>query len=85
MDMSLAAHVKSGKVTAQMAYERCHDPEELQRLIGAAGGPIPGGPIGMDMGMSGSTSGSGSSTSGGMGTSDGGFGGSSGSGGFGGM
>jgi twitching motility protein PilT len=82
MDMSLAAHVKAGRITAQMAYERCHDPEELQRLIGAAGGPMPGGAVGMDMGMSGSTSGTGTSLGGG---SDGGFGGSSASGGFGGM
>jgi twitching motility protein PilT len=37
MDMSLAAHVKAGRVTQQMAYERCHDAEELQRLIGSAG------------------------------------------------
>jgi twitching motility protein PilT len=35
MDMSLAAHVKAGRVTQQMAFERCHDPEELQRLVGA--------------------------------------------------
>jgi twitching motility protein PilT len=38
MDMSLAAHVKAGRITQQMAFERCHDPEELQRLIGSAGG-----------------------------------------------
>ncbi len=36
MDMSLAAHVKAGRITQQMAFERCHDPEELQRLIGSA-------------------------------------------------
>jgi twitching motility protein PilT len=42
MDMSLAAHVKSNKVTQQMAFERCHDPEELQRLIGGGmGGAMP--------------------------------------------
>jgi twitching motility protein PilT len=35
MDMSLAAHVKAGRVSQQMAFERCHDPEELQRLVGA--------------------------------------------------
>ena len=34
MDMSLASHVKAGRITQQMAFERCHDPEELQRLIG---------------------------------------------------
>jgi twitching motility protein PilT len=38
MDMSLAAHVKAGRISQQMAYERCHDPEELQRLIGSSGG-----------------------------------------------
>ena len=32
MDMSLAQHVKAGRITQQMAFERCHDPEELQRL-----------------------------------------------------
>jgi twitching motility protein PilT len=37
MDMSLASHVKGGRVTQQMAFERCHDPEELQRLIGSTG------------------------------------------------
>jgi len=36
MDMSLAAHVKSGKVSQQVAFERCHDPEELQRLLGGS-------------------------------------------------
>ena len=37
MDMSLASHVKAGRITQQMAFERCHDPEELQRLIGSTG------------------------------------------------
>jgi len=27
MDMALAQHVKSGAITQQMAFERCHDPE----------------------------------------------------------
>ena len=36
MDMSLARTSKAGRITQQMAYERCHDPEELERLIGAA-------------------------------------------------
>jgi twitching motility protein PilT len=36
MDMSLAQHVKAGRVSQQMAFERCHDPEELQRLVGSA-------------------------------------------------
>src|SRR3989440_2480722 len=38
MDMSLASHVKAGRITQQMAFERCHDPEELQRLVGSSGG-----------------------------------------------
>jgi twitching motility protein PilT len=38
MDMSLASHVKAGRVSQQMAFERCHDPEELQRLIGSTAG-----------------------------------------------
>jgi twitching motility protein PilT len=38
MDMSLASHVKAGRITQQMAFERCHDPEELQRLIGSSTG-----------------------------------------------
>ena len=36
MDMSLAQHVKSGRITQQLAFERCHDAEELQRLMGGA-------------------------------------------------
>ncbi len=38
MDMSLASHVKAGRITQQMAFERCHDPEELQRLVGSSSG-----------------------------------------------
>jgi twitching motility protein PilT len=37
MDMSLAQHVKSGAITQEAAFEKCHDPEELQRLIGGGG------------------------------------------------
>jgi len=37
MDQSLAQLVKAGKITQQLGYERCHDPEELNRLIGGAG------------------------------------------------
>src|SRR5213596_1535251 len=40
MDSSLAALVKSGKISQAMAFERCHDPEELQRLVGSMGGGI---------------------------------------------
>ena len=38
MDMSIAHHVKQGNITQGIAFERCHDPEELQRLIGYGGG-----------------------------------------------
>jgi twitching motility protein PilT len=38
MDMSLASHVKAGRITQQMAFERCHDAEELQRLVGSSAG-----------------------------------------------
>jgi twitching motility protein PilT len=44
MDQSLANLVKSGKITQQLAYERSHDAEELNRLIG-------GGGAGFDAGM----------------------------------
>jgi len=37
MDQSLANLVKAGKVTQALAYERCHDAEELNRLIGGGG------------------------------------------------
>jgi twitching motility protein PilT len=39
MDMSIAAHVKAGRISQAMAFERCHDPEELQRLVGGASAP----------------------------------------------
>jgi hypothetical protein len=39
MDMSIAAHVKAGRINQQMAFERCHDPEELQRLVGGSSAP----------------------------------------------
>jgi twitching motility protein PilT len=38
MDMDLARLVKAGKVNQQLAFERCHDPEELQRLVGSSFG-----------------------------------------------
>ena len=51
MDMSLAQHVKAGRITQALAFERCHDPEELQRLMGGTlGGVKPEGGGGMDMG-----------------------------------
>jgi twitching motility protein PilT len=48
MDMSLAQHVKAGRITQQLAFERCHDEEELTRLIGSTGGlsAHAGGPSG---------------------------------------
>jgi twitching motility protein PilT len=42
MDMSLAHLVKRGDITQQMAFERCHDPEELQRLVGKGPGDAGG-------------------------------------------
>jgi twitching motility protein PilT len=45
MDMSLAALIKAGKITQQMAFERCHDAEELARLTGnslSSGGDVGG-------------------------------------------
>jgi len=37
MDQALATLVKEGKISQQLAYERSHDAEELNRLIGGAG------------------------------------------------
>jgi twitching motility protein PilT len=37
MDMSLSQLVKQGKISQQLAFERCHDPDELQRLVGGSG------------------------------------------------
>ncbi len=51
MDMSLAQHVKAGRITQQLAFERCHDAEELQRLMGGTlGGVGPEGGGGRDVG-----------------------------------
>jgi twitching motility protein PilT len=38
MDMALSQHVKAGRISQQVAFERCHDAEELNRLVGGAGG-----------------------------------------------
>jgi twitching motility protein PilT len=58
MDASLAGLVRAGKVSAELALDRCHDPEELTRLVGPGGmgsrfgngngmaGPLMGGSIG---------------------------------------
>ncbi len=43
MDLSLASLVKQGKITQQLAYERCHDAEELNRLIGGGGASFDAG------------------------------------------
>jgi len=43
MDQSLANLVKSGKITQQLGYERCHDAEELNRLIGGGGASFDAG------------------------------------------
>ena len=43
MDASLAQLVKAGKITQQLALERCHDPEELNRLLRSADGTVPMG------------------------------------------
>ena len=43
MDQSLANLVKGGKVSQQLAYDRCHDAEELSRLIGRGGARYDGG------------------------------------------
>jgi twitching motility protein PilT len=43
MDQSLANLVKAGHITQQLAYERCHDAEELNRLIGGGGASYGGG------------------------------------------
>jgi twitching motility protein PilT len=36
MDQSLAELVRSGKVTYELALERCHNPEDLSKLLGRA-------------------------------------------------
>ncbi len=43
MDLSLANLVKQGQITQQLAYERCHDAEELNRLIGGGGASFDAG------------------------------------------
>ena len=53
MDMSLAQHVKAGRITQQLAFERCHDAEELQRLVGGGLSGTPAGGGAMDMGVGG--------------------------------
>jgi twitching motility protein PilT len=43
MDMHLSQLVKAGTITQAMAFERCHDPEELQRLVGSSSPSTPMG------------------------------------------
>jgi twitching motility protein PilT len=43
MDHALANLVKGGSISQQLAYERCHDPEELNRLIGGSGASFDAG------------------------------------------
>ena len=52
MDMSIAGHVKAGRISQQTAFERCHDPEELERLVGGSlsGGGYPDGGGALSMG-----------------------------------
>jgi twitching motility protein PilT len=49
MDMHLSQLVKAGTITQQIAFERCHDPEELQRLVGNAAPNQPTGASAMSM------------------------------------
>ena len=37
MDAALAKLVKAGRITHEAALDRCHDPKELQRLLGPTG------------------------------------------------
>jgi twitching motility protein PilT len=53
MDSSLAQLVKAGKITQTLALERCHDPEELNRLLRSADGTVPVGVSGMTQGPGG--------------------------------
>src|SRR5438552_5955038 len=47
MDASLARLVRAGKITQQLAVERAHDAEELNRLMRSADGTVPATPGGM--------------------------------------
>jgi hypothetical protein len=64
MDMSLAQLAKSGAITQEAAFEKCHDAEELQRLIG--GGAFGGAGVGGGVGGNGAMSMDGGMTMGGM-------------------
>jgi twitching motility protein PilT len=49
MDASLARLVKSGQLSHEMAVERSHDPEELNRLLRSADGMMAGTGAGMNV------------------------------------
>jgi twitching motility protein PilT len=55
MDMALAGHVKAGRINPQMAFERCHDAEELDRLIGSWAPPPAAGGMTWDAADTGAT------------------------------
>jgi twitching motility protein PilT len=61
MDMSLAQLVKAGRITQQLAFERCHDAEELTRLMGsiATMAPTDGAAVGAGIDMGGGMNGGG--------------------------
>ncbi|MDP9342463.1 MAG: type IV pilus twitching motility protein PilT [Actinomycetota bacterium] len=40
MDASLADQVRAGLITHELAMDRCHDPQELSRLLGPVSGQI---------------------------------------------
>jgi twitching motility protein PilT len=46
MDASLARLVKAGQITHDLATERSHDPEELNRLLRTADGMVQGSAAG---------------------------------------
>jgi twitching motility protein PilT len=47
MDQALAALVISGKITAELARQRCHDQQELTRLLDSPGALSMSAPMGM--------------------------------------
>jgi twitching motility protein PilT len=54
MDFALAQLVRAGKINLDLARQRCHDLQELTRLIGGGGlggGSLGGGSVGGDGGM----------------------------------
>jgi twitching motility protein PilT len=57
MDMALAQHIKAGRISQQVGFERCHDPEELQRLMGGSFSSGPSDGYDAPLGSYGSSSG----------------------------